>query len=87
MIRTKGDVVVDQIKIGDIHYEYEYGYLIKSEVVSLPQSVERKDDVYWTWKAKNVLTGKGITYGVSDKQAHYGPNIYTYPAYKHKYQV
>lgn len=32
MTYTKGNVIVEKIKIGDIHYEYEYGIGIKSEV-------------------------------------------------------
>jgi hypothetical protein len=78
---TKGNVVVEDIKIGDIHYEYGYGQEIKTTVITLPSKEEREDDNYWTWKSKTD-EGKVINYGVSDKYSHYGPNLYTYPAYR-----
>ena len=31
---TKGNVIVENIKIGDIHYEYEYNLGIKCEVIT-----------------------------------------------------
>lgn len=78
-IRTKGNVEVDKIKVGDIHYEFDMRMMIKSEVIELP-----KEEVpgYWIWKSKNVLTGKIISYGVAERHAHYGPNLYDYEAYK-----
>jgi hypothetical protein len=78
---TKGDVIVEDIKIGDIHYEFEYGCGIKCEVISLPT---RDDEGYWTWKSKNLKTGNEITYGVRENFSYYGPNLYTYEAYKVK---
>ena len=36
MTYTKGNIIVENIKIGDIHYEYGYGLGIKVEVISLP---------------------------------------------------
>lgn len=76
--RTKGDVIVEDIKIGDIHFEFEYGYYTQSEVISLPQ---RDEKGYWKWTAKNTLTGEVINYGVTEGLSHYGPNLYTYMAY------
>ena len=35
MTLTKGNVIVENIKIGDIHYEFEYGMGIKCEVQNL----------------------------------------------------
>jgi hypothetical protein len=70
-IRTKGNVEVDKIKIGDIHYEFEYRMMIKSEVIELPREEEPG---YWT--------GKIISYGVGERHAHYGPNLYDYEAYR-----
>jgi len=75
---TKGDVIVEDIKVGDIHYEYEYGVGIKSKVTTLPI---KDDKGYWTWQSENVNTGKTITYGVQEGMSHYAPNIYTYEAY------
>ena len=79
MTYTKGNVIVENIKIGDIHYEYEMGLGIKCEVITQP---ERSDEGYWSWKSKNLNTGVEIDYGVTEKFAHYGPNLYDYEAYK-----
>ena len=80
MIRTKGNVIVEDIKIGDIHYEYEYGIGIKTEVISLPVS---DGDGYWSWKSKVFNDPETIIdYGVREGMSHYGPNLYDYEAYK-----
>jgi len=81
MTRTKGNVIIENIKIGDIHYEFEYGTGIKCEVISLPQ---RDENGYWTWKSKNLNTDRIIDYVVNEKYTHYGPNIYDYVAYNVK---
>jgi hypothetical protein len=47
-VMTKGNVIVNKIKVGDIHYEYEYGYVIKCEVITLPIN---DGDGYWTWRS------------------------------------
>lgn len=76
--RTKGDVIVEDIKLGDIHYEYEYGFCMKSKVIEVPVL----QDGLWEWKSENVNTGKVIEYAVSqDGLSYYGPNLYTYEAY------
>lgn len=49
MTRTAGNVIVADIKIGDIHYEYFYGIELKTTVISVPQKEVREDDNYWTW--------------------------------------
>jgi hypothetical protein len=80
MILTKGDVIVDQIKIGDVHYEFEYNFGIETRVLTMPMN---DGTGYWTWTAENVrIPGKIITYGVREGMAHYAPNIYTYKAYR-----
>lgn len=81
---TKGDVIVNKIKIGDIHYEFEGNLVCKSEVLTIP---ERDDKGYWTWKSKNLLSGNEINYGIDEKYSHYGPKLYTYEAYKGCRQV
>ena len=48
MTHTKGNVIVEEIKIGDIHYEYEYGTGMKCEVLTLPI---RDDNGLWEWKS------------------------------------
>jgi hypothetical protein len=77
-IYTKGNIVVEDIKIGDIHYEFEYGIGLKCEVITLPENV---GEGYWTWKSKNLKTNKEITYGIREGLTHYGPNLYDYEAY------
>jgi hypothetical protein len=74
---TKGNVIVENIKIGDIHYEYEYGIFLKVEVVSLPQ----KNGDQWTWKSKKLNDGRIIDYLVTKGLSYYGPNLYDYRAY------
>lgn len=81
-IYTKGNIEVQNIKIGDVHYEYGYGFCIKSKVISKPIFIKNEDDsIYWTWKSKNVTTNQEIDYGVTEDMAHYGPNLYNYEAY------
>ena len=75
---TKGNIIVENIKIGDIHYEFEYGTGIKSEVISLPV---RDESGYWTWKSKHSKSDKIIDYGVREGMSHYAPNLYDYEAY------
>lgn len=81
---TKGNVIVEDIKIGDIHYEFEWGVGIKCVVVSLPS---RDEEGYWSWQSKNTKTNKIIDYGVNEKYSHYGPNLYDYEAYKVKHWI
>lgn len=52
--RTKGNVIVEDIKIGDIHYEYDLGVGIKSQVLTLPTLDENGN---YVWKSKNLTSG------------------------------
>ena len=81
---TKGNVIVEEIKLGDIHYEYEYGCGIKCEVISLPK---RNDDNQWEWKSKNCITNNEINYLVDPKYSHYSSNLYDYEAYQVKHYI
>jgi hypothetical protein len=76
---TKGNVIVENINVGDIHYEFEYNMCIKSEVTSKPT---RDPNGYWSWASKNVNNGTEIRYGVNEGHPHYGPNLYDHEAYK-----
>ena len=76
---TKGNVIVEVIKVGDIHYEYELGVGIKSEVITLPTLNESGQ---YEWKSRNVNTDKVIDYLVDPKYSHYSANLYDYEAYK-----
>ena len=83
MTYTKGNIIVENIKIGDIHYEFEYGYCIKSTVISLPKCTQNPDgSKYWEWESKHELSDRVIKYGVTENLSHYGPNLYDYEAYK-----
>ena len=75
---NKLNVSVNEIKVGDIHYEFGYGMCIKSEVTSQPT---RSEDGYWTWQSKQVDGDRVIDYGVREGMTHYGPNLYDYDAY------
>ena len=66
-IFTKGNVEVQDIEIGDIHYEFGYGHCIKTEVISLP---EETDQGYWEWQSKSLSNGRIINYGVDEKHSH-----------------
>jgi len=81
---TKGNVIVENINIGDIHYEFEYGLGIKSEVISKPH---RDANGYATWESKNLTTNKVIQYGVDERYSFYGPNLYDYIAYEVKHWI
>lgn len=76
---TRGNVIVENIKIGDIHYEFEYGTGIKCEVITLPV---RSEDGYWSWKSKNLKTNEMIEYGVAEGYSHYSSKLYDYEAYQ-----
>jgi len=78
---TKGNVIVENIKVGDIHYEFEYNIGIKCEVITLPV---RDNKGYWTWESRNLKNNTVIKYGVTEGLSHYGPNLYDYEAYKVK---
>lgn len=79
---TKGGIVLEDIKVGDIHYEFEYGMGIKCEVVTKPERTQREDgDFSWEWESKNLNTGQPISYYITEGFTHYGPNLYDYEAY------
>ena len=78
---TKGSVIIEDIKIGDIHYEYEYGMCIKSTVISLPVPEQQEDGIMWSWQSKHINSDRIIEYAVHSKYSHYGPNLYDYEAY------
>lgn len=83
--RTKGDVIVEEIKVGDIHYEYEYNIGVKCKVLTLPRFNEESG--LWEWESENLSNGRKINYGVHPKYPHYAPNLYTHEAYNVKHYV
>lgn len=80
---TKGGVDLTEVNIGDILYEFVYGFYIKFEVITKPT---RDDTGYWTWRAK-AKDGAIIHYGCREGYAHYGPNLYDYMAYQGAIEV
>ncbi len=75
---TKGNIIVQNLKIGDITYEFEHGMGVKSEVITKPEW----DGKGYKWKSKNTKTDDVIDYYVSHGLSHYGPNLYDNEAYK-----
>jgi hypothetical protein len=79
---TKGGVILEEIKIGDIHYEFEYGCGIKCEVITRPERVVSGEYAQWKWKSKNLNNPDHIIdYMVTEGLSHYGPNLYDHEAY------
>lgn len=78
---TKGNIVVEDIKIGDIHYEFEYNIGMKLEVITLP---EKNESGQWVWSSRNLKSGNIVNYLVTPGLEHYGPNLYDYEAYSVK---
>ena len=77
--RTKGNVIVEEINVGDIHYEYDMGMGIKCKVVTKPEFSEMSGG--WEWESENIKTGKIINYFVNPEYPHYSINLYDYEAY------
>lgn len=74
---TRGNIIIEDIKVWDTMWECEYGACIEVEVLTLP---ELKEDQY-TWKAKNKQTGDEIDYLMTIWLEHYSPALYSYKAY------
>ena len=83
-VLTKGNVIVNKIKIGDIHYEYDLGLGVKSKVITEPV---RNGDGEWSWKSINLTNEQVIDYMVNENYSHYAVNLYDYPAYSVKHYV
>jgi len=77
-IMTRGNVIVNKIKVGDIHYEFYMDLAIKCEVITLPTN---DGNGYWTWKSRNVNTGEEINYGVRENNIMFSLNLYDYEVY------
>lgn len=77
---TKGNVIVENIKVGDIHYEYGYGFCIKSTVKTLPVPNDDQQGIIWEWQSETD-NGEILNYAVHSKYSYYGPNLYDYEAY------
>ena len=77
---TRGNVIVEDIKVGDIHWEYSGGSGIKVEVITKPEF----DGDIWSWKSKIIeggTLGYVIDFGVHPNYPHYSSKLYDYEAY------
>lgn len=78
-LRTKGNVIVQDIKVGDIHYDFEYGAYIEMRVIKAPEKVS---DHLWQWEVEDTETGTRCLYSLSESCPSYlAPNLYNYIAY------
>ncbi len=75
---TRGNVIVEDINIGDIHYEFEYGVGIKMKVFTKP---ELNENGQWEWESRIISNGEVVYYLVNPKYSHYSAKLYDYPAY------
>ena len=57
MVATAGNIVVEEIRIGDIHYEFNDGIGVKCQVIDMPT---KDQDGNWVWESKNLKSGKII---------------------------
>lgn len=82
-VYTKGNLCIQDIEVGDILYEYEYGTCIKSRVIKKPYFNEKYGS--WMWKCIHIMPdeteGKEINYSCNPDYTHYGPNVYGYESY------
>lgn len=81
---TRGNVIVEDIKVGDVHYEYEFNFCIKVMVKTEPALNEHGQ---WEWTSETVKTGKEVEYLVDPKYAHYSSKLYDYEAYSNITQL
>lgn len=79
MTRTRGNIIIEDIKIGDIHYEFDIGLAIKCEVITKPTLDENGN---WVWKSKNLKSGAELKYLVNPGYPQYSIKLYDYEAYK-----
>ena len=76
--RTKGNVIIQDIKKGDKHFEYQGNQGMRCEVLTQPKWVGDA----WEWKSKNLKTGKVIPYRIVHHHTDERPMLYDYPAFK-----
>jgi hypothetical protein len=78
MTKTAGNIIVEEIRIGDIHYEYDGPIGIKCQVIEVPIQDQNGN---WTWVSKNLKSGKLIHFFVSEQYPQFSPKLYDYNAY------
>ena len=78
-ICTKGNIEVEKIKIGDIHYDFQGKFIREVRVLSLPK---RDDTGFWSWESIGVKNEEVYQYSVNESLPQEGPNLYDYIAYE-----
>lgn len=78
---TRGGIVIEDIKVGDIHYEFSGPFGIECRVSSKP---ELDNDGNWIWESVNVRTNNKIKYFINPDYVHYSANLYDNIAYNVK---
>lgn len=78
VVRTKGNINVNEIEVGDTQWECDYGRCIEVEVKTKPI---RDDNGHWTWISIAKETGAEINYSVTEGYSAYAPKLYNYKAY------
>ena len=80
IMKTKGNLDLSTLEVGETVYEFMGGFGIESKVVTKPV----KDGKQWTFKTRSTATGSEIDYMFTEGCAHYGANLYGYKAYEPK---
>lgn len=70
---TNGNIIVDEISEGDIHYEMQSGRKIKCKVLTTPSKDERG---LWYWKSIDLESGGIIEYMVKTGKSQYSPYLF-----------
>ncbi len=81
-MKTRGGVVIEEMKIGDILYESEMGMEIQFEVISKPVIENDGERDTATWNGKVIPEGKIVEYVVTDGYQHYCSYITKEPRFK-----
>ena len=83
-VLTQGNVKVNEIEIGDVHYEYDMGLEIKSTVLTKPV---KNEDGNWEWTSQQANSDRVIDYLVNPEYTHYSVKLYDNQAYKNVRRV
>lgn len=83
---TGGNIFVEDIKVGDIQYEFDLSLNLGTtvQVLTLPVCSEEGQ---WSWTSENISTGLVISYLMTKGNSHYAPKLFDYKAYIVKHWV
>lgn len=79
-----GEICVNDIEVGDMMYECEYGRNVKVQVLTKPIRLQKdlNENYKWEWEAVVLDTNEKIFYLVTEGYEHYGPKLYHNPIYR-----